>query len=80
MIILTRTMPITETDLRKLLETAFPDGTVEIKDLAGDDDHWSATITDASFEGQSRIAQHRTVQAAVEGHDIHALQIKTKVE
>lgn len=74
------TMPITETDLRAALEAGFPNGKVEIKDLAGDDDHWSTTVTDASFVGKSRIEQHRSVQAAVEAHDIHALQIKTQTE
>jgi stress-induced morphogen len=71
-------MPITENDLRAKLKARFPDAAIEVKDLAGDNDHWQVTITSGAFAGQTRIAQHRLVQEAVQGHDIHALSIKTQ--
>ena len=71
-------MPIKENELYDLLESGFPDSEVIIEDLAGDDDHWRATIISSTFEGKSRIQQHKMVQDAVKGHDIHALAIKTK--
>jgi len=70
-------MPISQTELHDLLHDAFPDASIEIQDLAGDDDHWSTTIKCPSFHGKSRIEQHRAVQSAVAGRDIHALAIKT---
>jgi len=71
-------MPIKEADLRGLLEGSFPDSEIIIEDMAGDDDHWKATIISGVFEGKSRIEQHKMVQDSVKGHDIHALAIKTK--
>jgi len=72
-------MTISEQDLNAAFKTAFPDGIIEIKDLAGDDDHWQATITDAAFKGKNRLQQHRMVQEAVAAYDIHALAIKTQL-
>lgn len=70
-------MPITREDLETALKNAFPEATIKINDLAGDNDHWAAEVIDESFKGQSRIAQHKAVQKAVAAYDIHALQIKT---
>lgn len=70
-------MPITRNELQTALEAAFPGGTVLLEDMAGDDDHWSASITSPAFRGLSRIAQHRLVQEAVKDKNIHALAIKT---
>ncbi len=70
-------MPITETELKAKLKARFPDGVIEVKDLAGDNDHWQVSITSSAFAGQPRIAQHRLVQDAVKDENIHALSIKT---
>ncbi len=72
-------MPIREQDLHARLESAFPDATIAIRDLAGDNDHWEVTIVSPVFAGKTRIAQHRLVQDAVAGEDIHALSIKTHI-
>ena len=71
-------MPIAQTDLESLLQDHFPNATIEIKDLAGDNDHYAATIISDVFVGKSRIEQHKMVQEAVKDRDIHALSIKTK--
>ena len=73
-------MPLSQTELETILADAFPDATIEVKDLAGDNDHYSATVTSPVFEGQSRIIQHKMVYAALKGtkaEDVHALQLKT---
>ena len=70
-------MPITRSQLEEVIKIAFPNAIVHITDLAGDNDHWSVEITHESFKNLSRIAQHKLVQRAVEGQNIHALQIKT---
>lgn len=73
-------MPIEQKELEGLLRNAFPDAEITIEDLAGDNDHYSATVVSNAFSGKSRIEQHRMVQEAVSGKDIHALQIKTRVK
>ena len=72
-------MPIEKQELIETIKAALPNAEVEAQDLVGDNDHWSVVVKDASFAGLSRIEQHRKIQAAVEGKNIHALQIKTLV-
>lgn len=70
-------MPIKQTELEQLLCAAFPDASITIEDMAGDDDHYAAVIASPTFQGKTRLEQHRMVQQAVEGYDIHALSIRT---
>ena len=70
-------MPILKADLEQFLKKAFLHGEVVVTDLAGDNDHYQVEITCATFQGISRIQQHQKVYAALKGHDIHALAIKT---
>ncbi len=72
-------MPISHYELENLLKKSFPDGQIECIDLAGDDDHWQVHITSSQFKGLTKIAQHKLVQKAVSGMDIHALAIKTNI-
>tara|TARA_B100001564_G_C20606309_1_gene655307 strand:+ start:378 stop:602 length:225 start_codon:yes stop_codon:yes gene_type:complete len=72
-------MPIDKTTLEQTLRSAFEDGTVECIDLAGDDDHWQVVICSKKFKGMTPINQHRMVQQSLQGHDIHALSIKTSI-
>lgn len=72
-------MPISHDDLVALVQKSFPDAEVAAKDLAGDNDHWQVEVKSQAFAGKSRIEQHRMVQAAVSGRDIHALSIKTSL-
>ncbi len=71
-------MTISEKELLETLQQAFPEAQIACLDLAGDNDHWEVTIADDSFNGKSRIAQHRMVQEVLQNYDIHALSIKTK--
>lgn len=70
-------MPISEIDLANALKKKFPGAEIACRDLAGDQDHWEVSIVDPVFDGQSRVQQHKMVQAAVVNYDIHALSIKT---
>tara|TARA_B100001123_G_scaffold359501_1_gene415008 strand:- start:189 stop:434 length:246 start_codon:yes stop_codon:yes gene_type:complete len=68
-------------EIKKLIKESLPDAIVEIQDLAGDGNHYSATITSSIFNGKSRIEQHKIVYAALKGkmgNELHALAIKTK--
>jgi stress-induced morphogen len=67
--------------LLDMLNEAFPDSTVDLVDLAGDDDHYQATIISKQFAGKSRVQQHQMVYAALKGkmdQDLHALALTTR--
>lgn len=75
-------MAMQAADIEALIHAAIPDATVEITDLAGDGDHYAARVTAESFRGMSRLAQQRTVYAALGdrmGGVLHALQLTTAV-
>lgn len=77
-------MPMPAETLQSLLQAAFPEGTITLTDLAGDDNHWRVEIVDEGFRGKPRPAQHQMVYAALrgamDGADgvLHALSISTK--
>jgi stress-induced morphogen len=67
-------------EIEALIREAFPDAEIEMKDLAGDNDHWAATVKSAAFKGKSRVQQHQMVYAALKGNMggvLHALQLTT---
>jgi len=69
-------------EIERLIKASFPDARVEIQDLAGDGDHYAATITSAAFKGKSRVQQHQMVYAALKGNMggvLHALALTTQV-
>jgi stress-induced morphogen len=67
-------------DIETLIRAAIPDASVEIRDLAGDGDHYAATVTSRAFVGKSRVQQHQMVYAALQGRmggELHALALTT---
>ena len=68
-------------EIERLIKESLPDSLVVIQDLAGDGNHYSATVTSSVFNGKSKIEQHRIVYTALKGkmgNELHALAIKTK--
>ena len=68
-------------EIEKLIREALPDATIDIQDLAGDGNHYSATIISSQFSGKSKIEQHKMVYNSLKGrmgNELHALAIKTK--
>ncbi len=71
-------------DIERLIRTAFPGARVEITDLAGDGNHYAATVTAEEFRGLNRVKQHQMVYAALKGKmegsqgELHALALTTK--
>ena len=68
-------------EIEKHIKDALPDSKVEIQDLAGDGNHYSATVTSGQFSGKSKIEQHKMVYNSLKGkmgNELHALAIKTK--
>ena len=75
-------MPMAADEIADMIRAAIPDAQVEITDLAGDGDHYSARVVSESFRGLTRVAQQRAVYAALGGRMggvLHALQLTTVV-
>ena len=75
-------MAMAAADIEALIVAAIPDAIVEIRDLAGDGDHYAARVTSRTFAGMSRVRQHQAVYAALKGKmgtELHALQLETSV-
>ncbi len=75
-------MPMAAEEIEVLIRAALPDAEVEIRDLAGDGDHYAARVISASFAGMSRVRQHQLVYKALGGRmggELHALQLETAV-
>jgi stress-induced morphogen len=75
-------MPMRAEDIEALIVAALPDARVEIRDLAGDGDHYAAKVISGTFAGMSRVRQHQLVYKALGGRmggELHALQLETAV-
>ncbi|MEX0591520.1 MAG: BolA family transcriptional regulator [Xanthobacteraceae bacterium] len=73
-------MAMPANEIEQLIKSAIPDAKVEIRDLAGDGDHYAATVVSESFRGKSRVQQHQMVYAALKGSmggALHALALQT---
>lgn len=73
-------MAMSATDIERFIKEALPDAQVEIRDLAGDGDHYAATVVSAAFKGKNRVQQHQMVYAALKGRmggELHALALQT---
>ncbi len=73
-------MPMQATEIERLILEKIPDAKIEIKDLAGDGDHYAAHVISARFKGKSRVQQHQLVYAALGknmGDALHALALTT---
>jgi len=74
-------MAIKQEEIEKLLKEGFPDADIEIQDLAGDDNHFSAKIKSPLFKGKNRVQQHQMVYKALKGKmgaELHALALTTE--
>ncbi|NRG18054.1 BolA family transcriptional regulator [Rhizobiales bacterium] len=67
-------------EIETLIRDAFPDAKIEIRDLAGDGDHYAAVVVSDAFTGKSRVQQHQMVYQALKGKmggELHALALQT---
>jgi len=75
-------MAMSATDIERFIKEALPDAEVTIRDLAGDGDHYAATVVSAAFRGKNRVQQHQMVYAALKGRmggELHALALQTGI-
>ena len=74
-------MPLPIEEIKKLIKDSIPDASIEIEDLMGDNNHYSATITSSKFNNLSKIDQHKLVYKSLKGKmgdELHAFSIKTE--
>ena len=67
-------------EIETLIKESIPDAQITIQDLAGDNNHYSATIKSKAFSGKSKIEQHKLVYKALKGkmgNELHALALNT---
>ena len=73
-------MSLKSEEIEKLIKESIPDAKIVINDLAGDQNHYSATIKSKIFKGKSKIEQHKIVYKSLKGkmgNELHALSINT---
>jgi len=73
-------MPMAASEIEALIRAAIPDAEIQIRDLAGDGDHYAARIVSAAFVGMPKVKQHQLVYRALGGrmgNELHALQLET---
>ena len=76
-------MPLPINEIKKLIKESIPDASIEIKDLMGDSNHYSATIRSELFKNLNKIEQHKLVYKSLKGkmgNELHALSITTEVK
>ena len=74
-------MPLTKNEISNMIMNAFPDAKLELKDMAGDSNHYSAKIISKTFNGKSKVEQHKMVYKALKGkmgNELHALALTTE--
>ena len=70
-------------EIKKLIKEGIPDAKIEIKDLMGDNNHYSAVIKSQVFKNLNKVEQHKLVYKSLKGkmvNELHALSITTKTE
>lgn len=75
-------MAMDATEIERRIKAALPDAVVEIRDLAGDGDHYAAHVISEAFRGKTRVQQHQLVYASLNGDmggALHALALQTNV-
>ena len=73
-------MGMKKDEIINMITKAIPDAEVEVRDLAGDDNHYAATVISKVFEGKTKVIQHKMVYDALEGKMgsvLHALSLTT---
>ena len=73
-------MSLKSEEIKNLIKEAIPDAEIIIQDLAGDENHYSATIKSKIFNGKSKIEQHKMVYKSLKGkmgNELHALALNT---
>ena len=58
-------MAMAADDIARLIKERFPDAEIKIEDLAGDGNHYAATVVSEEFRGKSRVQQHQKARRGI---------------
>ena len=75
-------MGMAANEIEAMIRAALPDARITVEDMAGDGDHYAASVVSEAFRGRSRVQQHQLVYAALRGRmggELHALALQTSV-
>ena len=74
---------MTPQQIKSRLQQTYSDGTVDVTDLTGTEDHYSVFISSKKFTGLSRIQCHKQVMDVFDPElktgEVHALTIRTEI-
>jgi stress-induced morphogen len=76
-------MAMAANEIEALIKAALPDAKITVEDLAGDGDHYAATVVSPAFAGKSKVQQHQMVYGALGGRmggELHALALTTMAQ
>lgn len=71
---------ISASKVQELIQSGLPEARVRVEDPMNDGTHLTATVVDPSFDGMTRMEQHKAVYRALgDAFDqaLHALQLTT---
>ena len=74
-------MPLPVEEIKKLIKETIPDAIIEIEDLMGDNNHYSAIIKSSKFNNLNKLEQHKLVYKSLKGkmgNELHALSLITE--
>ncbi len=75
---------MTPQSMKERLEQAYPDGTVEVEDMTGTENHYQVRVTANAFKGKPLLECHRAVMGLfdreLKSGEVHALSVKTKAK
>ena len=74
-------MALKAEEIKNYILEALPDASIEIKDLMGDNNHYSAVIKSKVFKGMNKIEQHKLIYKSLKGkmgNELHALSLTTE--
>ena len=60
-------MPLPIDKIKELIKETIPDAKIEIEDLMGDNNHYSATVKSKVFNNLNKIEQHKLVYKSLKG-------------
>jgi len=76
-------MPLPIEEIKKLIKDSIPDASIEIEDLMGDNNQYSAKIKSKVFKNLNKVEQHKLVYKSLKGkmgNELHALSLTTEVK
>ncbi|PPR46943.1 MAG: hypothetical protein CFH19_00893 [Alphaproteobacteria bacterium MarineAlpha5_Bin9] len=73
-------MSMKKEEIISLIRKSIPDAKIKLEELKDDGDHYKAMIKSKTFNGKSKLEQHKMVYKSLKGkmgNELHALMLNT---